>query len=96
MGNSAVCKNLQRDSTVLIVNAILWNIYFSTISLVAQIADAQSWYTVELKLSFRAVLDGWLLKNLEDQMTSNCMLKVNCRGTKSRCKTWPKRAIKTL
>ena len=68
VGNRAVCKNLLRVGTVLIVNAKLWNIYFPTVSLVAQIPDAQSRYTVELKLSLRAVLDGWLLKNLEDQM----------------------------
>ena len=68
VGNRAVCKNLLRVGTVLIVNAKLWNIYFPTVSLVAQIPDAQSRYTVELKLSFRAVLDGWLLKNLADQM----------------------------
>ena len=41
---------------------------FSTVGLVAQIQDAQIRYTVKLKLSFRTVLDGWLLKNLEDQM----------------------------
>ena len=68
VGNSAVCKNLQRVCTVLILNAKLWNIYFSTVGLVAQIPDAQIRYTVKLKLSFRTVLDGWLLKNLEDQM----------------------------
>ena len=68
VGNGAVCKNLRLAGTVLIVNAKLWNICFSTVSLVAQIPDAQSRYTVELKLSFRTVLDGWLLKNLEGQM----------------------------
>ena len=68
VGNSAVCKNLQRVCTVLILNEKLWNAYFSTVGLVAQIPDAQIWYTVKLTLSFRTVLDGWLLKNLEDQM----------------------------
>ena len=66
--NSAVCKNLQHVSIVLTVNAKLCNIYFITASLVAQISDAQSRYTVELKLSFRTVLDGWLLKDLEGLM----------------------------
>ena len=68
VGNSAVYKNLQRVGIVLIVNAKLWNIYFSTVGLVTQIPDAQIRYNVKLKLSFRTVLDGWLLKNLEDQM----------------------------
>ena len=68
VGNSSVCKNLQRVGTILIVNAKLWNIYFYTVGLVAQIPDAQIRYTVKLKLSFRTVLDGRLLKNLEDQM----------------------------
>ena len=67
VGNRAVCKNLQCVGTVLIVNAKLWKICFSTVILVAQIPDVQSRYTVELKLSLRAVLDGWLLKNVEDQ-----------------------------
>ena len=68
MGNSAVFKNLQRVGTVLIVNAKLWNIYFSTVSLVAQVADAQKLYTIRLKLRLRTVLDAYLLKNLENQM----------------------------
>ena len=66
--NSAACKNLQRVGTVLIVNAKLWNVYFSIVNLVAQIPDAQSRYTVELKLSLRTVLDDWLLKNLSGEM----------------------------
>ena len=68
VGNRTVCKNLLRDGTVLIAKTKLWNNFFSTFSLIAQIPDAQSRYTVELKLSFRTVLDDWLLKNFRGPM----------------------------
>ena len=68
VGNNAVCKNLHCVDNVLIVNAKLWNIYFSTVTLVVQIPDSQSRYTVDLKLNFRTALDGLLLKNLEGQI----------------------------
>ena len=68
VGNRTVCKNLLRDGTVLIAKTKLWNNFFSTFSLIAQIPAAQSRYIVDRKLSFRTVLDDWLLKNFKGPM----------------------------